>query len=97
MTKDISRFLDGNGRIRIWPSKRDMKESVLSYLAEKFEYNKTYTEKEVNNILQEWHTFNDYFLLRRDLVDIGLLSRTRNGASYWRVESPEENCSDLQK
>jgi len=86
MKNDISRFLDENGRIRIWPSKKDMKEAVLGYLAEKFEYQKTYTEKEVNNIIQEWHTFNDYFILRRGLIDCGLLSRTRNGASYWREE-----------
>ncbi len=86
MRNDISRFLDEKGRIRIWPSKKDMKEAVLGYLAEKFEYKKTYTEKEVNNIIQEWHTFNDYFILRRGLIDYGLLSRTRNGASYWREE-----------
>jgi len=86
MKNDISRFLDENGRIRIWPSKKDMKEAVLGYLAEKFEYNRTYTEKEVNCIIQEWHTFNDYFILRRGLIDCGLFSRTRNGASYWREE-----------
>lgn len=86
MKNDISRFLDEKGRIKIWPSKMDMKESILCYLAEKFEFNKTYTEKEVNNIIQEWHSFNDYFILRRSLIDCGLLSRTRNGASYWREE-----------
>ncbi len=87
MKNDISRFLDAEGRIKTWPSKKDMKEAVLIYLAEKFEYNKTYNEKEVNSIIQQWHTFNDYFLLRRGLIDFGLLSRTRNGASYWRQVS----------
>ena len=91
MNNDISRFLDEKGRIRIWPSKRDMKESILGYLAEKFEYQKVYTEKEVNSIIQEWHTFNDYFILRRGLIESGLLSRTRNGASYWREERHDMN------
>jgi hypothetical protein len=45
MKNDITRFLDENGRIRIWPSKKDMKEAVLFYLADKFESDKTYTKR----------------------------------------------------
>lgn len=96
MKNNISNFLDDKNKIKIWPAKQEMKFELLAYLSTKFEYDRTYSEKEVNSIINEWHTFNDYFLLRRGLIDYKLLSRTNNGAKYWKenpapVEvSPEE-------
>lgn len=89
MEEDIERFLDDKNRIKVWPSKYSMKINVLEYLSTKFDYERTYTEKEVNAIINIWHTFGDYFLLRRGLVDYKLLGRTRNGASYWREKQIE--------
>lgn len=80
----IQRFLDDDGKINIWPSKKDVKIEILKYLSSNFEYDKFYTEKEVNAIIDENHTFNDYFLLRRGMVDYKFLSRTKDGAKYWR-------------
>ncbi len=80
----IQRFLDDDGKIKIWPSKKDVKIEILKYLSSNFEYDKFYTEKEVNAIIDENHTFNDYFLLRRGMVDYKFLSRTKDGAKYWR-------------
>lgn len=81
---NIERFLDDKGRIKIWPAKKDLKVEILSYLANKFEYNYFYAEKEVNSIINEWHTFGDYFLLRRGLIDYKLLSREKDGSKYWK-------------
>lgn len=81
---NISRFLDNNGKIKQLPSKKKTRFAVLSYLATKFSCKKDYTEKEVNNIINNWHTFNDYFILRRELVEYKLIYRTRDGAKYWR-------------
>lgn len=81
---NIERFLDDKGRIKIWPAKKDLKVEILSYLASKFEYNCFYNEKEVNSIINEWHTFEDYFLLRRGLIDYKLLFREKDGSKYWR-------------
>ena len=89
MSDRIVRFLDGEGRIKIWPSKMDMKNEVLAYLADKFESGRVYCEKEINMTINAWHTFNDYFLLRRGLIDAKLLFRTRNGSSYWKEEHEE--------
>lgn len=86
MKDDILKFLDDKDRIKIWPSKKEMKFEILSYLADKFECGRLYKEQEVNSIIENWHTFGDYFLLRRGLIDHCLLSRTRNGARYWREE-----------
>lgn len=81
---NIERFLDDKGRIKIWTAKKDLKVEILSYLASKFECNYFYNEKEVNSIINEWHTFEDYFLLRRGLIDYKLLSREKDGSKYWR-------------
>lgn len=81
---NIKRFLDDDGKIKIWPSKKDAKIEILKYLSSNFEYDEFYTEKEVNAIIDENHTFNDYFLLRRGMVDYKFLSRTKDGAKYWR-------------
>ena len=89
MSNDILRFLDRDGRIKIWPSKQALKLEILKYLSDKFESGRFYKECEVNDIINHWHTFNDYFLLRRGLIDARFLSRTKNGSSYWK----EENAS----
>lgn len=81
---NIQRFLDECGKIKTWPSKKDKKIEILKYLSNKFEYDKFYTEKEVNAIIDEIHTFNDYFLLLRGMIDYKFLSRTKDGAKYWR-------------
>jgi hypothetical protein len=84
---DISNFIDSTGKIKTWPSKYNLKVKILEYLAGKFEYNRFYNEKEVNSIIESYHTFSDYFLLRRGLIESKLLSRTRNGAKYWRPDA----------
>lgn len=83
MTEDIlNRFLDKEGRLAVWPSKSMHKQVALEYLATKFDPSRVYTEKEVNEVLNKWHTFTDWPLLRRSLVDAGYLARDRNGYEY---------------
>lgn len=79
----VLRFLDGE-QIKQLPAKESHRLYVLKYLASKFEIGKEYTEARVNAIIDEWHTFGDYFILRRALVDSGLLKRLPNGSKYWR-------------
>jgi len=86
----IERFLDSSGKITQLPQKQKMKCALLEYLAEKFELGCTYSEREVNDICNRWHTFGDYFLLRRELVDRGLLCRERDGSRYWRVQTARQ-------
>ena len=83
---EIDRFLDTEGKIKQLPQKVMIKKEVLAYLALKFEFDIDYTEKEVNEIIKTWHTFNDYFLLRRELIDYQLICRTIDGSRYWKKE-----------
>lgn len=87
---NIHIFLDGQGRVRQIPVPNRTKLPVLAYLSGKFVSGRTYSEKEVNATLTQWHTFDDYFLLRRLLVDYGFLDRTPNGAAYWVTEKQED-------
>ena len=90
---NIAVFLDDKGKIQQLPVPDRTKVPVLEYLAGKFEPGRDYSEKEVNKIIDTWHTFNDYFILRRLLVDYGFIGRVPDGSKYWVVEeesSPEE-------
>jgi hypothetical protein len=81
----LRRFLDPKGRVTILPAKRQSQDLVLSYLASKFEHERQYAEREVNDLLKQWHTFQDPATLRRALYDARLLDRTPDGARYWRM------------
>ncbi len=76
-------LLDSNQRVKRWPKKAAEKEFVLAYLQTKFAKGTRYAEREVNAILQRWHLFNDYALLRREMYDQYLLNRTSDGGEYW--------------
>lgn len=81
--KMIDKFLDEDGKIKVWPAKQEKKLAVLNFLRTKFEEDRFYTEKEVNEIIKEWHTFGDFFLLRRELINRKLIYRTTDGSKYW--------------
>ena len=83
---ELQNFLDKSGRVKVWPRKQAAKELVLSYIVGAFEMSRDYAEKEVNSIISERHTFGDFFLIRRELVDRGYLGRTPTGSRYWKIE-----------
>lgn len=87
---DIAVFLDEDGKIRQLPASARTRRLILVYLADKFTAGKTYSEKEVNARIDAWHTFEDYFILRRLLVDCGFMGRKTDGSAYWRLQAPCE-------
>ncbi|HEY1012891.1 MAG TPA: metalloregulator ArsR/SmtB family transcription factor [Herpetosiphonaceae bacterium] len=81
---ELRHFLDSDGRVVRWPGKRKVQIQVLDYLIQHFEPGRDYSEKEVNALINRWHTFGDHATLRRELYEADLLDRTSNGARYWR-------------
>ncbi|MCL2003793.1 MAG: DUF2087 domain-containing protein [Oscillospiraceae bacterium] len=79
----IANFIDAEGRLKAYPSKRKRQIFSLYYLASKFEPGKRYTEKQINQILQDWHTFGDWAMLRRDLYEGRFLNREKDCSFYW--------------
>ena len=55
---------------------------AAAYLATRFEPGREYSEREVNELLCEWHTFGDWALLRRVLCDWQYMMRESNGTRY---------------
>ncbi len=78
----IERFLDSRKRLAVWPSKQADKLLAVEYLASKFDAQTSYSELQVNDIIKAWHTFTDWPLLRREMVDRGLMERDTSGENY---------------
>jgi len=78
--KVLKNYLD-DGRVKAFPSKEKKKLIILQYIIEKFERNKTYTEKEINDIIKG--TIEDFVTVRRYLIQYGFMDRKRDGSEYW--------------
>ncbi len=90
MAEPIARYLDEEGRVTRWPGGKGKTEEhkiILEYLASKFADGVIYSEREVNDILKRFHTFEDWAMLRRELFERGYLNRTSNGTQYWRTKT----------
>jgi len=84
--KRLLRLFDPHGKLLRWPSKRSQQELCLWVIWSKLPARQTLTEKEINLLLNDHHLFGDHPLLRRWLCDYGMMSRTRDGREYRRVE-----------
>ena len=69
-------------KLKVIPARHRRRLMVLELLASRFDPARTYTEPEVNAILEQ--AYPDYAALRRYLVDHGLLDRKTDGSTYWR-------------
>ena len=93
LTHILRNFLDATGKLTAFPAKRKMKLYALLYLAQKIPADTDFTEREINDILLDWHTFADPATLRRELYDYRFLDRSRDGKVYRLAEkqpTPEE-------
>ncbi len=72
--KVLRNFFDGE-RLRSIPAQRKQRVVVLQHLLKKFAPDRTYTEREVNDILRGAH--DDVASLRREFVDYGFMTRER--------------------
>jgi hypothetical protein len=81
----VDRFLNKDNLVKQWPKKQADKKLVLAYLAGKFEFGRSYHEREINEKLKQWHTFGDWPLLRRELFEQGYFDRNRSGTDYRRL------------
>ena len=79
--KVLRSFFDEDGRLRTIPAQRKKRLIVLERLAEAFEPGRTYSEREVNLVIADFH--DDFCTLRREMVDEHLMSR--EDGRYQRV------------
>ena len=96
MTEILKNFLDEEGRLTAYPSKRKMKLYALIYISEKIEKGRIYTEKEINAVLNKWHTFGDPATLRRELYTHRFLDRDSYGKEY-KMEEHQPTIEELEE
>ena len=78
--KVINAFFE-YGKLNAIPSQRKKERIVLEVIADAFEYDRIYSEREVNIIIADFH--DDFCTIRRDMVAENLLDRDSGG--YWRT------------
>ena len=86
LTHILRNFLDATGKLTAFPAKRKMKLYALLYLAQKIPADTDFTEREINDILLDWHSFADPATLRREMYDYHFLDRSRDGKVYRLAE-----------
>jgi hypothetical protein len=72
-----------DGPLHSYPAQHKKKLVVLAHLANMFEIGKTYKELEINLKLKP--RFEDFALLRRELIDLRFFERTPDGKEYRRL------------
>ena len=79
--KVLKAHLNADGSIRHIPAPPKL-QIILDYLINFFEFDKDYTEKEINQIIKRFN--EDTAGLRRDLIEANMLARESDGSRYWR-------------
>jgi hypothetical protein len=82
--KVVNNYSLPNGRLKLIPKQYKKFQAILRHVFPAFEPDRRYTEKQVNEILAQYH--EDTAALRRGLVDQGMILREKDGASYWIPE-----------
>jgi len=80
-----NKFINELDQIIHWPKKPIEKQNVMEWLSKRFEFDKEYSETEINIVIDEFHCFNDIALLRRELISRKFLDRENDGSKYWRI------------
>ncbi len=74
------------GKLKSIPTQKKKERIVLEELVKSFEVGRTYTEREVNIILADFH--DDFCTLRRDMIGEKLMDRDHQ--TYWRVDPTDD-------
>lgn len=75
------------GKLKSIPTQKKKERIILEELVKSFDFGRTYTEREVNIILADFH--DDFCTLRRDMIGEKLMARDMQ--TYWRL-APEDNA-----
>jgi hypothetical protein len=77
--------LFSRGQLVSMPRAGALRIELLRYLLRRFERDRVYSEKEIQELLEP--IYGDHAAVRRYLVDEGLMARDNLG-TYWRVDVP---------
>ena len=87
---------DFSGRLTRWPPKLSQQRLAMWVLWTRFDTRRSYTEAEVNRVLQAWHTYGDHATLRRELIDHQLMTRKDDCSEYRKLAQwPDDEAQGL--
>lgn len=84
----VKRCFSPEGRLLRWPSRREDQVLALWGLWAQIPSRRDFTEQEISQTLKTLHDFGDHALLRRELFETRLVSRTPDCRAYRRIEQP---------
>ncbi|WP_394147023.1 DUF2087 domain-containing protein [Shewanella atlantica] len=94
--KRLMPFMSADYIMHSWPSKYAIQQQSLWFFWCRFQYQQSYSERQVNEILKDFLDFGDFALIRRELCNHKLLKRTDDGRTYWRASAtPPEGLETL--
>lgn len=82
----IAKYFDAAGRMSRWPISFSLQEPCLWVMWSRVPAATVMTERELNEKLKAEHLFGDHAILRRELVERGLLRRPLDCMRYERIE-----------
>lgn len=96
LPKQLTPFMSNDYILHTWPAKYSNQTLLLWFFGCRFQYQQTYSEQQVNEIIKRTLNFEDFALIRRELCNHKLLKRTDNGHNYWRAAAnPPQSLKSL--
>lgn len=86
----LLRHFDDQGRLLRWPSKTVLQHLAVRVLWARLPPRVTMDERAFSALLNRWHLFGDAPILRRTMVELGLITRSADCRDYCRIEAPPE-------
>jgi len=81
-----ARYFDVSGNLTRWPGKFSHRGPCLWVIWSKIPPRQDMSESEINAHINDAHLFEDHALLRREMFDRRMVSRTPDGRVYRRIE-----------
>lgn len=81
-----ARYFDAGGILQSWPARFNLQLLCLWVLWSRLPPETGYAEREISDLLRDWHDFGDHALLRRAMFEAKLVDRTVDGRDYRRIE-----------
>lgn len=86
LVERVAGHFDTDGRLLRWPSRYGHQRLALWVLWSRLDAGAIYDEFEISVVIRNNHLFGDHALIRRAMIDVGLIVRTVDGRQYRRVE-----------
>lgn len=90
-----ARCFDADGRLQRWPAQTSIQHLCLWPLWARIPRGQSFSERGISALLATLHTFGDHAILRRTMCERGLMTRTKDGRDYRRVDqrAPAEGAA----